>query len=433
MRLGRLERRPQVAAGDVADQAVVGAVGLGDRGGDVGHLHHGHDRGEGLLVDQPHPRPGPGHQRRRQAPGPDLLAALHRRAGGAGVLEQHAVAGQAALGGHRAELEAGHARAHALEQVAGQGRRHQHPVDRVAGLAGVDEALGDGHLGGHVEVGVGQHHQRAVAAELERERLQARRGPAGDQLGHPARAGEGDLGHARVGGQGLAQQRPVAGQARDQPRGQAGPLGQVAERPGRQGRLLGRLDDHRAAGRQRRRQLPDHQRHGEVPGHDRRHHPDRRRPDPAAAGQGRPGHLLGPEPLGLGGEVVHDLGGAGHLGAGLGQRLADLAVDQGRQPLLLGVDQGGVGRQRPAALDRRQGGPGGPGRVGGRQGAVDVLGPGGGDLGQQRAVAGGAHLHPLRRLQAPAAGDQRPPRGGRAQRGEPPLTRATWRMRQAGS
>ena len=339
------------------------------------------------------------------------------------------MARQAALGGHRPELHAGDAGAHALEQVAGQRGGHQHPVDRVAGLAGVDVALGDRHLGRDVQVGVGQHHQGAVAAELERERLQARGGPGGDQLGHPARAGEGHLGDPRVGGQRLAQQRAVAGQARDQPWRQAGALGQVAERPGRQGRLLGRLDDHGAAGRQRRRELPDHEGDGEVPRHDRRHHPDRGRADPAAGRQGRPRHLGRPDPLGLGGEVVDHLGRAGHLGLRLAQGLAHLAVHQRRQLPLLGVDQVRVGGQRPPALGRRQRGPGRPGRVGGRQRRVDLRRTGRGHLGQELAVAGGAHGHPVARLQAPAAGDQRPARRARAQGS----ARTTWRMRQDGS
>ena len=58
-RLGSLERTAHVTAADIADQAVVGAVRLGDRRGRVGHLHHRDDRCEGLLVDQAHARRRP--------------------------------------------------------------------------------------------------------------------------------------------------------------------------------------------------------------------------------------------------------------------------------------------------------------------------------------------------------------------------------------
>ena len=51
-----------------------------------------------------------------------------------------------------------------------------------------------------------------------------------------------------------------------------------------------------------------------------------------------PGSCCGPQPLGLGGEVVHHLGRAGHLGPRLGQRLAHL----------------GGGPARPAARPARR-------------------------------------------------------------------------------
>jgi hypothetical protein len=238
------------------------------------------------------------------------------------------VAAQPALGGHGSEGERVQARAQALEQRLGHPRGDQHPVDRVAGLAGVDVALDADHLGHHVEVGVREHDQRAVAAELQGQGLEARRGPGGDALGHGPRAGEGHLVHQRVGAEGLAQARAVPGQTAHHPRRQAGPLGQIAQGPGGQGRLLGRLDHHGAAGGQRRGQLPDHQRHREVPGGDGGHHAHRVRAHPAPRGQRAAGELGGPEARGLAGEVLDHLDRPGHLGPGLGQGLALLGVDQ---------------------------------------------------------------------------------------------------------
>ena len=44
----------------------------------------------------------------------------------------------------------------------------EHPLRRDAELAGVGEAGADGALGGPVEVGVAQHQDRVLAAELQR-------------------------------------------------------------------------------------------------------------------------------------------------------------------------------------------------------------------------------------------------------------------------
>ena len=65
-----------------------------------------------------------------------------------------------------------------------------------AALARAEEARGDGRLGGEFEIGVVEHDDRAVPAELEHRRL------AGGRLGDPAprlgRADEADAVRARV-------------------------------------------------------------------------------------------------------------------------------------------------------------------------------------------------------------------------------------------
>ena len=145
---------------------------------------------------------------------------------------------------------------------------------------------------------------------------------------------------------------------------------------------------------------------------------------------------MGPEPLGLGGEMVDDLGRARHLGLGLGEGLSHLAVHQVRQVLALGVHQGGVAGQGGCALGGREGGPGRPGRIGPAHHPVGVLRARGRHLGQELPVAGGVDSQPVGRLEAPPAGDQRSALGGGAQlfaRTRPPSARATSRMRQEGS
>ena len=196
------------------------------------------------------------------------------------------MAGEAAVRGHRPQPQAGDAGAHPLQQVAGDAGGDQHPVHGVAGLPRVDVPLHRRDLGGDVEVGVRQHHQRPVAAELERQRLQARRRPRGDLLRHPPRPRERHLRDAGVGGEGLPDEGPVAGEARHQAGRQAGALGQVAQRPRRQRRLDRRLHHHRAAGGEGRGELPHDQGDGEVPGGDRRDHPDAGRAAPTSRWRG---------------------------------------------------------------------------------------------------------------------------------------------------
>ena len=145
------------------------------------------------------------------------------------------MAGEAAVGGHGTEAEVRDAGAHPLQQVIRQPRRHQHPVDGVAGLPRVDVPLHRRHLGGDVQVRVRQHHQRPVAAEFQRQGLEAGRRPRGDLLRHPPGPGERDLRHAGMGGEGLPDEGPVAGEAADEAGRQAGPLRQVAQRPGGEG------------------------------------------------------------------------------------------------------------------------------------------------------------------------------------------------------
>ena len=70
-----------------------------------------------------------------------------------------------------------------------------------------------------------------------------------DQLGDVGRAGEADAGDARIGGQRRADRRPVAGQQLEHVFRHAGLVQQRDGARGDQRRLLGRLGDHRIAGR----------------------------------------------------------------------------------------------------------------------------------------------------------------------------------------
>ena len=162
---------------------------------------------------------------------------------------------------------------------------------------GVDER-------GHdlVEVGVGVDDDRVLAAHLGHHALEVALavghlgGGADDLEPDLVRAGEGDRVHARV----LDQRGADVALARQQ-RQRLGRHARLAQRLHEDrraaGRLLGRLEQHRVAGREAGGDHPERDRDGEVPGRDHRDDAARAssaarcaRPAPAAAarpGQGR--------------------------------------------------------------------------------------------------------------------------------------------------
>ena len=69
----------------------------------------------------------------------------------------------------------------------------EHPLDRDAQLAGVGEAGAHRPLGGPVDVGVAEHQDRVLAAELERAADQPLGALLGDELAGRGGAGEADV------------------------------------------------------------------------------------------------------------------------------------------------------------------------------------------------------------------------------------------------
>ena len=104
------------------------------------------------------------------------------------------------VGLHRIALARGAAK---LGDLLGEGLvdrvLHQEPRAGDAGLAGGGEDAGDRARRGGVEVGVVEHDVGRLAAELERDVLQALGGLGVDLRAGRVRAGEGDLGDVRDG------------------------------------------------------------------------------------------------------------------------------------------------------------------------------------------------------------------------------------------
>ena len=249
------------------------------------------------------------------------------------------------------------------------------------------EEDGAGRAGdGGFHIGIAEDDGGRFAAQLEGDLLQIAGGRLDDQLADLGGAGEGHLVDIVMGGERRTRRLAIAGQDIDHALGEAGFLDQLAQAQRAERRLLGDLEDDGAAGRQARPQLPGRHEQREVPGDDLADDADGlahrvgqeiigHRP-----GNGRAGHLGGPAA-----HVAEHVRGQGHVGdAGDGDGLAvvdrlelgeflQILVDQlGQLPHQLAAL--GAGHARPRTFVE--------GAARRRDGTVDVLLVGLGDLGQ---------------------------------------------------
>ncbi len=145
------------------------------------------------------------------------------------------------------------------------------PFGRHADLPHIGEGAEHRGVDRRVDVGVGEHQQRRLAAELEQHRLQMLGAELGDLLADPRGAGEVDPLDRRLGDQRGHDPRRVLGRVRDE-----------IDDALREARLVHHLDDqamglradfggaqdHRVAAGERRGDRPHAENHGRVP---RRH------------------------------------------------------------------------------------------------------------------------------------------------------------------
>jgi ParB family chromosome partitioning protein len=258
-----------------------------------------------------------------------------------------------------------------------------------------------------VEVGVVEHDQRVVAAELERHALELGAGDLGDAPADRAGAGEVDHLGAVVGNEPLADLL-VAGDDIEHPGRQPGVGQQLGDQqaPG-QRRLRRRLEDHRVAERQRRGGHAHAEDQREVPRRDHADDADRHALGDAEAAGAVGGEDLADGARGQRGRLVQLVGGAADLVLRLAGDRAGLADDQVGDLVGAGLQRGGGAAQHGGALVVAGGGPSGLSGGGGGDGGVEVLG--GRDAGVRERLARGLLEHRrrgARRGRAELTGDE---------------------------
>ncbi len=235
-------------------------------------------------------------------------------------------------------------------------------LDRDADLARVEQAEGGGGVGGALDVGVGEHDHRVLAAELE-----ADRGQRLGRLRHHLLAGCGEpvniTKSASSTSAAPAGPRPVA--TPKTPSGRPAAAQHLRHHERGQRRHLGRLQDHGVAGGERRDAVAEAVRQREVPGADHADQPDRLVADlelAAAAHRRRRGLdlLVGEEPLRVRSPELERRDAVGEVGElDLVGRAAGLAADRLEHALAVRDQPGAGGHQDRAALGEAQRRPGG--------------------------------------------------------------------------
>ena len=166
------------------------------------------------------------------------------------------------------EPESGHRGGEFLQKRVVDAVLDEDTVCADTGLAGIAE-LADHRAGdGGVEIGIVEHDERRIAAELHRRALDSTGALLHQQLADRRRAGERQLANRRVGRQLVADLAGLAGKNVHDAGGNAGALGELGERERRQRRCIGGLAHDRAAGSKCRGDLPGEHRVREVPRRD---------------------------------------------------------------------------------------------------------------------------------------------------------------------
>ena len=236
-------------------------------------------------------------------------------------------------------------------------------AERRAALAGGPETAEQRAFHGEVQVGIGHHDERVLAAELEARRLEVTAAQLPDPASHLGRAGEPDLvEHVALQGafDALERMRSVGQHELEGSSGEPGVQDQLGERLGRSGRVLGGFPDHRVPAQQGGHDVPRGDGDGEVARGD-----DPRDPHGYAEREELLVRHLGRDRLAVEAAALAEEEGAGvddllHLAARLADRLPDLTGDQPGEGLGVVFHEPAELLDRPAS-DRS--GDRGPGRL----------------------------------------------------------------------
>ena len=230
-------------------------------------------------------------------------------------------------------------------------------AERRAALAGRAVAAEQRALDREVDVGVVHHDHRVLAAELEARRLQVAAAQLADLRADRARAGEADLVDEPLlerALETLERLRALGLHDVEHAAGHAAGVEELGQRVAERRRVLGRLPDDRVAAQDRRHEVPGGNGDGEVAGGDDRGDADRHAEREELLARHLRRHGLAVQPPTLADEEVAGVDDLLHLAERLGVRLADLAGDEPRQRLLVGLDEpADVGDHAPAR-GRRQ-------------------------------------------------------------------------------
>ncbi len=273
----------------------------------------------------------------------------------------------------RTDLDVGDAVGDLADQLVVDRVGREQDADRHAPLAGRTVRGADGRVGGHVEVGVGEHEHVVLGAAEGLHALAVRRPGLVDVLGDRRGADEADRRDV-----GMLEQ-PVDGHLValhdvEAPVGQTGVVQQLGHEQRRRRILLARLEHERVAARQGVGEHPhrDHRREVERrdAGHDTERLADRVDVDTGCG-------LLAVPALQQVRDAARELDvlePSGDLAHRVGQHLAVLGGEQRGDLLAVGVDQLAHAEQDLGAPRQAGGPPRGERRLGRGDGRVDLVG-----------------------------------------------------------
>ncbi len=262
--------------------------------------------------------------------------------------------------------------------------------DGHAALAGRSVAGGHGGIGGHVNVGVGQHDHVILGATEGLNSLPMAAAGFVDVAGDRGRAHERHRPDVRV-PEDAIHRLPIALDDAVDAVGEPGLLPEVGQQQRRRRIFLARLEQEAVATGDGVRHHPQRHHGREVEGGDPRHDPER-------LGHGVDvdpgGYLFGVgalEQVGYAAGELQIFEAPGHLALGVGEDLAMLGGDGRGHLLAVGVEQLPHAKQDLGAPGKAGGPPGREGAQGSRHSLVHLVSAGEIDFGHHLAEGGVVH------------------------------------------